>query len=164
MQKVRLTWKLQEINDNIVERHCSNCGKTVRFTDTMIRRHNANGKNIYRFAIYKCDKNHTWNKKLEIYQAYTDHARVVEEQPEQPSQLSEIKIKDYQTNGTDKITIKLSDVQGRFRLDKIIADQIEDWSRTEVTQRIHEGRILLNDEPAKPSSRLKTADQITIDL
>ncbi|WP_221568325.1 S4 domain-containing protein [Alkalihalobacillus sp. TS-13] len=164
MQKVQLNWKLQETKDNTVERHCSNCGKTVRFTDTMIRRHNANGKNIYRFAIYKCDKNHTWNKKLEIYQAYTDHARVVEEQQEQPGQLTAITIKDYQIIGIDKIMIKLSDVQGRFRLDKIIADQIKDWSRTEVTKRILEGKIRINDEPAKPSSRLKTADEIRIEL
>ncbi|MCF6411443.1 S4 domain-containing protein [Pseudalkalibacillus salsuginis] len=164
MQKVQLKWKLQETKDYSVQRHCSNCGRTVRFTDTMIRRHNANGKNIYRFAIYKCDKNHTWNKKLEIYQAYTEHARVVEEPSEQPSQLTIINIKDYQTIGIEKITITLADVQGKFRVDKIIADQIKDWSRTDIIKRIQEGKIRINNEPAKPSTRLKTADEIQIDL
>jgi hypothetical protein len=27
-------------------------------------RQNANGKNIYTYAIYKCGKDHTWNRKL----------------------------------------------------------------------------------------------------
>ncbi len=164
MQKVQLKWKLQEAKDHSVQRHCSNCGRTVRFTDTMIRRHNANGKNIYRFAIYKCEKNHTWNKKLEIYQAHTDHARVVEKPSEPPSQLTIINIKDYQTIGIEKITITLADVQGKFRVDKIIADQIKDWSRTDVIKRIQEGKICINNEPVKPSTRLKTADEIQIDL
>ncbi|WP_408009197.1 S4 domain-containing protein [Pseudalkalibacillus sp. A8] len=164
MQKVQLTWKLHETKDNSVERHCSNCRKTVRFTDTMIRRHNANGKNIYRFAIYKCEKNHTWNKKLEIYHAYTGHARVVEEQKDQPCKLTTITLKDYQTIGTEKITIKLADVNGKFRLDKIIAEQVDDWSRTEVIKRIQEGNIRVNDKPSKPSTKLKKEDEILIYL
>lgn len=55
---------------------CSNCGRIVLFFGTNVRRHSPNGKNIYRFAIYKCEKNHTWNEKLAIYKAFTDHREV----------------------------------------------------------------------------------------
>ncbi|MDX8361573.1 hypothetical protein [Cytobacillus sp. IB215316] len=51
------------------QRYCSNCGRVVLFYDTLIRRHNANGKNIYRYAIYKCEKNHTWKKSLKLIKA-----------------------------------------------------------------------------------------------
>jgi hypothetical protein len=164
MQNVQMTWSLQEAQDLTIEKHCSNCGKTVRFTDTMIRRHNANGKNIYRFAIYKCEKNHTWNKKLEIYQAYTNHSRVMEEEKDPTSQVCKIPIQKYENNGIEQVQIELSEVEGNFRIDKTIAKQIDDWSRTEINKRIQQGTIRINNHTIKPSTSLKKADQITISL
>lgn len=64
MQKVQLSWSLYENQQNTIEKYCKNCRRTTLFTDTNIRRHNANGKNIYRFAIYKCPKDHTWNQNF----------------------------------------------------------------------------------------------------
>ncbi len=164
MQNVQMTWSLQEAQDMTIEKHCSNCGKSVLFTDTMIRRHNANGKNIYRFAIYKCEKNHTWNKKLEIYQAYTDHARVVEEEKESTNKVCKIPIEDYAEKGIEQVQIELTEVEGNFRIDKTIAKQIDEWSRTEINKRIQEGTIQINNRSIKPSTQLKTSDQILIIL
>ncbi|WP_257350786.1 S4 domain-containing protein [Pseudalkalibacillus decolorationis] len=165
MQIKQLTWNLHDSNIEITElRHCSNCGKIVIFTDTMVRRHNANGKNIYRFAIYKCEKNHTWNKKLEIYRTYTCHARVVEEQLRETSQLTKIYVQEYMKTGTEQIQIRLDGVEGKFRLDKILAEQLEEWSRTEIANRIAQGKILVNDQMTKPSTKLKLADIISIKL
>ena len=70
------------------KRYCKNCRRTTLFTDTNIRRHNANGKNIYRFAIYKCPKNHTWNQKLHIYKSFTDHVETVDMAQQEQTETS----------------------------------------------------------------------------
>lgn len=44
MQKVQLSWSLYENQQNTIEKYCKNCRRTTLFTDTNIRRHNANGK------------------------------------------------------------------------------------------------------------------------
>lgn len=44
MQKVQLSWSLYENEQNTIEKYCKNCRRTTLFTDTNIRRHNANGK------------------------------------------------------------------------------------------------------------------------
>ncbi|HPL54232.1 MAG TPA: hypothetical protein PLW11_08900 [Bacillota bacterium] len=60
-------WKLTNVSDdNTTMRHCHNCGRKVIFVDSGKRRRNANGKNIYEYAIYKCKKGHTWNRLLGI--------------------------------------------------------------------------------------------------
>lgn len=163
MQIKQITWNLNDTNNDTTElRHCSNCGKTVPFTDTMIRRHNANGKNIYRFAIYKCEKNHTWNKKLEIYRTYTGHARVEEERNSQPTKISKILIEQLVKEGIEQIQITLLGVTGSFRLDKILSEQIDEWSRTEIVERILDGKIIVNNRKTKPSTKLKQTDLICI--
>lgn len=75
-----IKWDLHasDLKQLTIERHCHNCGRKVKFHDSMIRRHNANGKNIYQFAIYKCEKGHTWNKKLNIYKSFSEHVAVTE--------------------------------------------------------------------------------------
>jgi hypothetical protein len=70
MNKLSLFWNVgDESENNSVERYCHNCGRKVLFTDSSIKRHNANGKNIYQYAIYKCPRGHTWNRKLAQYKA-----------------------------------------------------------------------------------------------
>lgn len=74
MQTKQYAIKLNKKQEaDTVTKQCKMCGKVTIFTDTTIRRHNANGKNIYQFAIYKCPKNHSWNKKLDIYKSFTNH-------------------------------------------------------------------------------------------
>ena len=69
MNQLSLNWELYEERIDSVERYCSGCGNKVAFYDSMVRRHNANGKKIFQYAIYKCEKGHTWNKVLNKYLA-----------------------------------------------------------------------------------------------
>lgn len=52
-----------------ITRYCSRCKGKVQFVDSGKLRQNANGKTIFTYAIYKCAKGHTWNKKLTIRKA-----------------------------------------------------------------------------------------------
>jgi len=138
------------------------CGKLSVFTDTNVRRHNANGKNIYQYAIYKCEKNHTWNKKLTIYKTFSEHVAEVEEQNEESSMLSTIPIISLVEQGIKVIYIVLDDVIGKHRMDKVLANQIEDWSRSQIIKKIENGTIQLNDQVIKPSTKLSKSERISI--
>lgn len=165
MHTIELYWTLEASSNatSSIERHCKNCGKTVRFTDTAVRRHNANGKNIYRFSIYKCEKGHTWNKKLAIYKSFTEHVEVLEEEFSidimEPEQLN---ILDYQGNGCKVVKIIIDRADSRLRLDKLLAEQLVGWSRTQIAQRIKAGHIRLNDQQVKPGAAVYTNDCIMI--
>ncbi|ANX13598.1 hypothetical protein ABE41_016425 [Fictibacillus arsenicus] len=144
-----------------VKKQCKMCGKVTTFTDTTIRRHNANGKNIYQFAIYKCPKNHSWNKKLDIYKSFSEHV--------DPATLVSTEFKPIEEG--EKITLRseketfeinISATEGNFRLDRTLADHIEGWSRTKIVQKIKAGKILLNDCLTKPSQKLSVHDKILI--
>ncbi|MFF2530337.1 cytoplasmic protein [Brevibacillus sp. NPDC058079] len=136
-------------------------GRTVLFFDTNVRRHNANGKNIYRFAIYKCEKNHTWNEKLAIYQAFTDHREVPDtEFGEEIGQLPILPLLEYQEKGVQEVRIESA--EARFRLDKLLSKQIEGWSRSQIVRKIKDGQIRLNEQGTKPSAVLSAADIIQI--
>ncbi|NRS47285.1 S4 domain-containing protein [Brevibacillus sp. HB2.2] len=164
MHTIEHTWVLRE-NQEIqpVRRYCSNCGRTVLFFDTNIRRHNANGKNIYRFAIYKCEKNHTWNEKLAIYKAFTDHREVPDtEFGEEIAPLPILPLLEYQEKGVQEVTIRIESTEARFRLDKLLSEQIEGWSRSQIARKIKDGQILLNEQETKPSIVLSAADIIQI--
>ncbi|GIO26301.1 cytoplasmic protein [Ornithinibacillus bavariensis] len=111
------------------------CGKLSVFTDTNVRRHNANGKTIYKVAIYKCEKNHTWNKKLAIYKTFSEHVAEIDEQKEESSYTSTMPITSLEEQGTKVIYLVLDDVIGKHRIDKILAKQIEEWSRTQIIEK-----------------------------
>lgn len=155
-------WKLSQTPEPSVKKHCKMCGKISVFTDTIIRRHNANGKNIYQFAIYKCGKNHTWNNKLSIYKTFSEHLVEKEEQKEESSILSSIPISNLAEEGVEVIYIVLDDVKGKHRIDKVLANQIEDWSRTQIIEKIKIGAIQLNGQVAKPSRKLSKGERISI--
>ncbi|MDP7979257.1 cytoplasmic protein [Bacillus multifaciens] len=164
MQNVQLSWNLYKTElETTVEKHCKNCGHTAIFTDTHIRRHNANGKNIYRFAIYKCEKGHTWNKKLHIYKTYSEHVETVDTfQEEHQESLNNISIMSYKNTGTIELTILLESVHGFFRIDKALATYISEWSRTVITEKIKQGSIHLNGQQIKPNAKLTVGDCISI--
>jgi hypothetical protein len=148
-----------------VNKQCKMCGKVVTFTDTTIRRHNANGKNIYQFAIYKCPKNHSWNQKLDIYKSFSEHvdpASIVATEFEAIALENEKISLNNNIHDMDIIEITISEVAGTFRLDRTLADQIEDVSRSAISQKIKEGKILLNNRVTKPSQRLSLHDKILI--
>ncbi|MET3698615.1 hypothetical protein SAMN05877753_104150 [Bacillus oleivorans] len=160
-----LVWNLVDVKEeNVVRRHCSNCGKVVPFYDTTVRRHNANGKTIYRFAIFKCEKNHTWNKKLEIYKTYTDHVRLKEERVTIDLEKIELSLEEFKGAGIQLVCINIGEVMGTFRLDKTISDKFTDSSRSEIARKIKEGSIRMNDNVVKPSSKIAENSIITISL
>lgn len=145
-----------------VKKQCKMCGKVTVFTDTAIRRHNANGKNIFQFAIYKCPKNHSWNKKLDMYKSFSEHvelASLAETKPD-PGKNEE-KIFLSRLTGLS-CEISIAAVEGNFRLDRTLADYIEGWSRSEIAQKIKIGDILLNNIITKPSQKLSVHDKIFI--
>ncbi|MDR7073068.1 cytoplasmic protein [Fictibacillus barbaricus] len=147
-----------------VNKQCKMCGKVVTFTDTTIRRHNANGKYIYQFAIYKCPKNHSWNKKLGIYKSFSEHVdpeSIVPTEFETVPENKKISIS-LDDNIYEWIEITISEVDGHFRLDRTLSDQIEGISRSAISQKIKAGTILLNNCLTKPSQRLSLHDKITI--
>ncbi|USG66563.1 S4 domain-containing protein [Brevibacillus ruminantium] len=165
MHTIELFWTLQASANTAgsIERHCKNCGKTVRFTDTNIRRHNANGKNVYRFSIYKCEKGHTWNKKLAIYKSFSEHAEILEEAlPIDGDAPEQINISDYLACGIKEVKIIIDHADGRFRIDKLLAEQLVGWSRTQIAQRIKAGLIRLNDQQIKPGVAVSVNDRISI--
>lgn len=146
-------------------KHCKMCGKNSTFTDTNIRRHNSNGKHIYRFAIYKCEKNHTWNKKLDIYKAYRKHERVYGREPiNLNNTLTEIPIHLYLENRISEVHITIKSIEGVYRIDSLLSQQIPDWSRTAIVDKIKSGSILVNNHCIKPSMKVMPCDIISIQL
>ncbi|WP_433773489.1 cytoplasmic protein [Bacillus wiedmannii] len=165
MQKVQLSWSLYENQQHTIEKYCKNCGRTTLFTDTNIRRHNANGKNIYRFAIYKCPNDHTWNQKLRIYKSFTDHVETVNmTQQDETESSTTISITQHKESGIAEITIVLDIVFGSHRIDKALSTYISDWSRTLIVDKIKNGDIQLNGQQMKPNALLSEGDSISICL
>lgn len=165
MHTIELYWTLQAATNTTssIERHCKNCGKTVRFTDTHIRRHNSNGKNVYRFSIYKCEKGHTWNKKLAIYKSFREHVEILEEAlPIETTGPEPINIIDCQTSGIKEVKIFIEYAEIRYRMDKLLAGLLLGWSRTQIVQHIKSGHIRLNDQFTKPGAAVFTHDCICI--
>ncbi|KPD05552.1 cytoplasmic protein [Aneurinibacillus migulanus] len=162
MLSITFHWQLSQIPERAVKKHCKMCGKLSVFTDTNVRRHNANGKNIYQYAIYKCEKNHTWNQKLAIYKTFSEHIAEIEEQKEESSIMPAIPIISLAEQGIKVIHIVLDNVIGKHRIDKVLANQIEDWSRSQIIKKIEKGTIQLNEQVIKPSSRLSKRDRISI--
>ncbi|PED90150.1 cytoplasmic protein [Bacillus toyonensis] len=165
MQKVQLSWSLYENQQNTIEKYCKNCGRNTLFTDTNIRRHNANGKNIYRFAIYKCPNGHTWNQKLRIYKSFTDHVETIDMiQQDQTETTTTISMTQHKESGIVGITIVLDIVFGSHRIDKVLSTYISDWSRTTIVDKIKSGDIQLNGQQMKPNKQLSEGDYISICL
>jgi ribosomal 50S subunit-recycling heat shock protein len=44
----------------------------------------------------------------------------------------------------------------------VLANQIEDWSRSQIIEKIEKGTIQLNEQVIKPSSRLLKGERISI--
>lgn len=167
MDKYTLTWHLIQKDDERVLRHCHNCGKPVLFRDSKKRRQNANGKTVYRYAIFKCENGHSWNKMLHIgreYQTYQDGCLLSATESETISIFESISILDKVDAGVLEIEIVLARVEGKWRLDKALGMQIKDISRTRLERLIAEGAILLEDAIVKPGTMVKTNQRIRLNL
>lgn len=166
MSKKLYKWILNDASyDNSVVRYCHSCGKKMSFRDSKKRRHNANGKIIYEYAIYKCEKDHTWNLLINSYKAdVTEQPLLDNTQLPEFSGFEAISLIEHANQGIREIEIFLEEVIGRWRIDKLLGDRIQDLSRTKVCDLIRQGRITLDGKEVKRDVFLKKQQTITITL
>lgn len=163
VETIEFTWELYPDKEELsTVRYCTNCNKKVPFYDSLKRRHNANGKDIYEYAIYKCERGHTWNKLLKTYKAIADEIGFVEPAAEKKMKADIISVSHLSEKGVGSISILLQEVEGRWRLDKVLANQIEDVSRAQIEKMILQGTIMVDGEISKPSAVLKSNQRITV--
>jgi 23S rRNA pseudouridine1911/1915/1917 synthase len=65
---------------------------------------------------------------------------------------------------TNTLSIKVRETDAGTRLDAFLTAQIEGWSRARLQRLIEEQDILVNGKAAKPSYKLRTADEIEVEL
>ncbi|MCU1265959.1 MAG: Pseudouridine synthase [Acidobacteria bacterium] len=80
---------------------------------------------------------------------------------------------DPETNGLPKtgilpdneiLTFHVSELDASSRLDSFLAARIEDWSRARLQRLIDDGDVLVNGHTSKGSYKLKTSDEIEVEL
>ncbi len=163
--KIRKIW---DISNNVIGselRYCSGCKKKVLFTDSLVKRHNANGKNIYQFAIYKCSNGHSWNKVLDKY--HSDNSgeksefKSREENPysKEITKTNRLIVKEIITEESE---FEIYSNNNRVRLDKLIFERIKGVSRSKIQTLIKHGFILVNNQNVKSKYRVKSKDIILI--
>lgn len=150
-----LNWNFGEITAEKVERYCHNCGKKVLFSDSLVRRQNANGKNIHHYAIYKCERGHTWNRKIEQFKAVCNLENKVEVSPEvlESSDKKPIELLTLYASGYREVRIRLI-VKSKIRIDKLLSEQIEDLSRNQLNKWFDKNKILLDNQFIKHSQKI----------
>lgn len=149
----KLVWRLVSIHD-VETRYCPNCGKVVEFKKSEKTRSNSNGKNTYHFEIYKCPNDHTWNKKTKTLPSALHGVERVQTKTDRLIWNSHDK--------KESILIILEWVIGKWRLDKLLSDNIEGLSRKRIAELIKRGEILVSNQPVKSNYRLKKGDEILI--
>lgn len=157
-------WELLDYSlKALVERYCHNCGKKAVFKDSGKRRHNANGKDIYEYAIYKCEKNHTWNMVLEKYKSTEGtNYKTVSYSEEKPCIYNSLDFLEAKEQGIKEIEIILDEVVGKWRIDKLLGERTKSLSRNKICELIKSECILLDGKCAKHGSILKRHQKITI--
>lgn len=64
----------------------------------------------------------------------------------------------------DSTIIKVEPADSGSRLDALLAERIDGWSRSQLRKLIENGDVLVNERPAKASYRVRDGDEIDIDL
>lgn len=163
-KKLNLVWNIYNDKIDSVERYCHNCGKKVEFKDSLKRRQNANGKDIFYFAIYKCPKGHTWNKMLQTFKAKPGLENNEEEFVLEECSIHEIEIKKLKEEGITEIKIIINTLQQKLRIDKLLSLKIKDSSRSEIVKYINAGTIRINGCTIKAGANLREKDIITLNI
>lgn len=161
---LNLNWNIKNNLEETEERYCPACGKKVVFKDSLIRRQNANGKNIYHFAIFKCQKDHTWNKQLGIFKAVSGLENKREFLNDKSDNSEIINLDFFIQNGIELVSINIESIDSKIRLDKFISGKIEKYSRNDISSMINDGIIKINNFFIKPNKAIKDGDKISIDL
>lgn len=163
MEKIIYFWEIHENKTGGIDRYCPSCRDKVKFVDTGLRRHNANGKNIHEYVIYKCLNGHTWNKPLATFKSTHPIIKQVENIPK-VSTLNSINTGAVILEGKRVIEIHICDISTKIRLDKILSLQIEDLSRSQIAKLIAYGRILVDENKVEPNTILRKGNIIKINL
>lgn len=168
MTKAVYHWDLRNFSDvHSLERYCHNCGRKVIFTDSRRRRRNANGKTIYEYAVYRCEQGHTWNMPVNIYKAtqnreYREKDCLDEVIGDEASGFGIIHFGELKNEGVNEIEIILGEVAGRWRIDKLLGERIQDISRTKICQLIRLGRVFVDGNAVKPNYSVRREQKISI--
>jgi hypothetical protein len=133
----------------------------------MKRRRNANGKTIYEYAIFKCEREHSWNKLLKTYSAHTDINIFLEEEAQEILQFEapkEILLSEALASGIQEIEIYIKSISEKYRLDKLLAQHVTDLSRTQIKLWIDCGKILIDNCNVKPDTSVRSHQKIQIKI
>ncbi len=160
------TWLLIDSERDVkIKKYCPHCKKTVMFTDSLKRRRNANGKRIFEFAIYKCEKDHTWNRKIAAYKANQyDKRNVREINTEGSNPHDSIPVVELKNSGVEFIVIHLKQVKGRWRLDTLLEMSLIEISRSKIKKWIRNQYILVNGRGTKAGFFVRSNHMISIRL
>jgi len=165
MEKVLyLNWEIHNNSLDSEERYCHNCGKKVIFIDSLKRRQNANGKNIFHYAIYKCTNNHTWNKMLNTFKAIPGLNNLDGKVYKRESKIDMLLIEDLIAKGFNYVEITIDVIDKKIRLDKLLSNQILDLSRSKIEEGIKKGFILINEKLVKPKTIVREKETISLEL
>lgn len=164
MEKIIYSWEIYSDEEVLVNRYCHNCGGKVIFKDSGVRRHNANGKDIFEFAIHKCERGHTWNKLLKILKPTNEIHKTVDRKDRLECCLESINISNHKANNIGLIEIHIMEIDSKIRLDKILTRQVVDFSRNQIEKMIKLGVISVNGQRVKPGFIIKKGNIITIEV
>lgn len=165
MKKAMINLNVMNMEIETIERYCHNCGKKVLFTDSLKRRQNANGKNLYNYAIFKCSNGHTWNKMLGIVNSKDGNTE--KETPENEEFLCEtslepISLHHYKKLGYEQIELIINSIAKKIRLDKLLSMYIKDLSRSQIQKLIENKKILVDDKITKIDLSVKSNQKLSI--
>lgn len=163
MSTYQVRWMLAESASATIMRYCANCGRVVPFTDSGKVRRNANGKDIYAFAIYKCPKDHTWNKSLDFDPLNAGSERMPPEAEPAvapgPVSLTELREKGFRV-----LAIQVLGAPKGVRLDRVLAQYLTDVSRSEIQRWIEKGRLTVDGRNVKASYEVNGPVRVVIEL
>jgi hypothetical protein len=162
MSVLYLKWDLRNTSQEKIERYCRQCGRVVSFEDSFRRRQNANGKDIHEYAIYKCEKGHTWNKKIQTMKAYPGIENLQKPVESLTEEIQEIHCVELLQAGITLIQIDIEYVDKRQRLDVTLSSRIKDISRSTIQKWIRRGVIQVNGLHVSSNYFIRTKDTITI--
>lgn len=168
MERLLIIWEIDFEGSDLVNRYCPGCGGKVAFKDSLKRRRNANGKIIYEYAIYKCDREHTWNKLINTYDAKDYVERQGSDSPtanmETEKNVNKIRIEECLRDGFSEIEIFIKKVVGVWRLDKLLAHYLEGISRGQIEKMIRSGMILVDNKVVATKTIIKEGRSILVIL
>jgi len=165
MKSKHINWVIQTNSVPEVTRYCHNCGQKVVFKDSLVRRQNANGKNIHHFAIYKCDNGHTWNQKIEQFKAveHLENKRGTLASNEKSSEPCEVSFEKLIRDGYEMLEITVESTE-KIRVDKLLAKYILDQSRTQLSQFFTNECVTVNDKTVSGRYKIHQTVMIKIEL